>query len=81
MTKYNCKVCGLRMEDPPWGDDGKSPNYEICPCCGVEFGYQDYTVESTANFRRRWIDSGAEWNEIKEKPDNWNLADQLRNLE
>lgn len=20
----------------PWGDDGKTPTYDICPCCGVE---------------------------------------------
>lgn len=25
MNKHNCKVCGLYIEDSPWGVDGKSP--------------------------------------------------------
>ena len=32
-----CPVCGYPLSDyNPWGDDGKTPTYDICPCCGVE---------------------------------------------
>ena len=43
--KY-CKVCGYKLSFESWGDDGNTPTYEICPCCGVEFGNEDYTAES-----------------------------------
>ncbi len=46
MNEHNCRVCGLYIDDLPWGEDGNCPTYEICSCCGVEFGNEDYTVES-----------------------------------
>lgn len=36
MSNHNCRVCGLYIEDFPWGDDGNCPTYEICPCCGAK---------------------------------------------
>ena len=45
--KYYCTVCGLPLGDfAPWGDDKESPTFDICPCCGVEYGNEDYTPES-----------------------------------
>ena len=38
MEKIYCRICGYRLGFEPWGDDEKTPTYEICPCCGVEFG-------------------------------------------
>lgn len=78
--KHNCRVCGFYMEDLPWGDDGNCPSYEICPCCGVEFGNEDYTIESTKKYREDWIKGGASWFEKKGKPENWNLEVQLKNI-
>ena len=40
-TIMRCRVCGLLSSDPPWGYDGVSPTFDFCPCCGVEFGYED----------------------------------------
>jgi predicted amidophosphoribosyltransferase len=34
MTAHMCPVCGYGMEDPP-------QDYNICPCCGTEFGLHD----------------------------------------
>ena len=42
MEKFYCRICGYRLGFEPWGDDGKTPTYEICPCCGVEFGNEDW---------------------------------------
>ena len=46
MEKEYCRICGYRLGFEPWGDDEKTPNYEICPCCGVEFGNEDCTMKS-----------------------------------
>lgn len=75
-----CRVCGYLAETPPWGEDGKSPTYEICPCCGVEYGYEDSTIIAAKNYRQDWIASGAKWNDVNEKPANWLLEDQLHHI-
>jgi len=77
MNSHNCRVCGLYIEELPWGASGDTPTYEICPCCGVEFGYEDLTVESTKNHRERWLTTGAKWFTPKDKPDGWDLEKQL----
>lgn len=46
MEKIYCRICGYRLGFEPWGDDEKTPTYEICPCCGVEFGNEDCTIKS-----------------------------------
>lgn len=53
MEDHFCRICGLYSEDKPWGEDGNCPTYEFCLCCGVEFGYEDYTVESVINYREQ----------------------------
>ena len=75
-----CRVCGLFIDSLPWGKDGKSPTYEICPCCGVEFGYEDYTVKSAKNYRSLWTRQGCKWFNLREKPSNWNLEEQMKNI-
>lgn len=79
---YNfCSICGYPLGDySPWGDDGKMPTYDICPCCGVEWGYEDYTPESRKEYRNKWIVAGAKWFDPQKKPANWNLEKQLRNI-
>ncbi len=75
-----CKVCGLFQDELPWGEDGNSPSFEICSCCGVEFGYEDSSIESIKQFRDNWIISGANWFNFKKKPDRWRLEKQLGNV-
>lgn len=77
MAECNCRVCGLTQPDPPWGEDGASPNYLICSCCGVEFGYEDSTVESTRTYRDTWLQQGSKWLEPGERPDDWSRERQL----
>ena len=54
-----CRVCGLRQAEPPWGRDGASPTFDFCPCCGIEFGYHDASVEGARRARRAWLERGA----------------------
>jgi hypothetical protein len=74
---YYCRVCGLRQFEPPWGEDGKIPSYDICSCCGVEFGNEDYTLESIKSYRIKWMSSGAKWFDKNKKPTEWSLERQL----
>jgi hypothetical protein len=41
-----CPVCGYELAFAPWSDD--SPSDEICPSCGIQFGYDDAAGGSVA---------------------------------
>ena len=56
-----CRVCGALTEEPPYGDDGRSPDFWFCPCCDVEHGYQDCQSSAAAVFRRGWLARGGRW--------------------
>lgn len=76
-SNLNCRVCGYQSVDPPWGEDGRSPIYDFCPCCGVEHGYQDSSPLGARNYRTEWISAGAKWEEPASKPEGWDLSEQL----
>jgi hypothetical protein len=79
-----CFVCGLDCarysEDPPWGESGLDPSYNFCPCCGVEFGYGDFSIEAARSWRARWPDRGYTWQVTDLRPEEWNPRDQLAQL-
>jgi len=75
---FRCSVCGYRLDTPPWGIDGKNPTFDFCPCCGVQFGYQDCLQAAVEKQRARWLAGGARWSEPSEMPADWNLEEQLR---
>ena len=77
---YNCRVCGLPQDELPWGEDGASPTFEICDCCGTEFGYEDTTPAAAGRARQKWIANGAGWFRPKRKPENWNPEAQLQGI-
>ena len=68
---YTCPVCGYpELEDPP-------ENHEICPSCGTQFGYHDFT-RSHAELRARWLERGAAWHSrVDPPPPNRNPYQQL----
>ena len=77
-----CPVRGYPLGNyNPWGDDGKTPTFDICPCCGVEWGNEDYTTESRTEYRNKWLADGAKWFEPQKKPVNWNLEEQLKDID
>lgn len=80
-NSYYCPICGLPLGDfAPWGKDDKTPTYDIYPCCGVEWGNEDYTLESRTEYRNKWLADGAKWFEPSKKPVNWNVEEQLKNI-
>lgn len=77
---YMCRVCGLQQDDPPWGEDGNTPSFEICDCCGTEFGYHDATPQAVSNTRREWLSENVQWFNPKAKPEHWILENQLQQI-
>jgi hypothetical protein len=71
---YICPVCGYPMSDPP-------RDYNICPSCGTEFGYED-SARSYESLRNAWFRSGAAWwSPVDPIPHGWNPLTQLENLD
>jgi hypothetical protein len=79
-NKYPCRVCGLILDEPPWGKDGETPSFDICLCCGVEFGYEDSLLKGIRTYRESWLSNGAKWCYSKSKPTEWDLNEQLKNI-
>lgn len=50
-------------------------DYNICPCCGTEFGNDDAHL-THRQLRRAWVAGGANWF-FGRAPDDWNPWSQL----
>ncbi|MGI6126331.1 MAG: hypothetical protein ACOYEF_05135 [Planifilum sp.] len=76
-----CPVCGYDgLTEPPYDREG-NPSYEICSCCGFEFGYDDQSQgETFSGYRKKWLAAGAKWFDPAQKPENWSLKAQLRRI-
>ena len=78
-----CPVCGASLNFTPWC--GPSAADETCPCCGIQFGYDDAAggslddrQEIYANWRRLWIGDGMPWRSKGQKaPKDWDPSVQL----
>jgi hypothetical protein len=80
LSSYFCRICGHKQSEAPWGTDGRTPTFDYCPCCGVEFGYQDCNLKAVRAFRENWLKKGAVWSEPEKLIKPWNLAEQLKNI-
>ncbi|MET9497603.1 hypothetical protein [Streptomyces sp. NPDC006552] len=80
-----CRMCGFD-QDRFW-EDG-SPTYAICDCCGSESGIGDLGavpgswegVRGLHDFRGWWVGQGAEWSTPSQRPADWDLLRQMRNI-
>jgi hypothetical protein len=71
MNGFMCPVCGYDQLPAPAAD------YEICPSCATEFGYDDFT-RSPAELRSDWLDAGAPWRATwLPEPPSWDGLQQL----
>jgi len=77
---YSCRICWFKNEDKPWWDDGKSPTFCFCPCCWVEFWYQDGCSKAIKMYRKRWIEEWMPWFKEEKKPENWSLKEQIKEV-
>lgn len=57
------------------------PSYEVCSCCGFEFGNDDDPgTASPVTFEQylaEWISDGTHWLDATKRPTNWSLEEQL----
>jgi hypothetical protein len=81
---YVCPACGYDgLEEQPWTDG--SASYEICPSCGIQFGYTDWAggdvvrrASVYATWRERWRAEGLRWSSPGEgPPPGWDPVRQL----
>ncbi len=79
LMKYICPVCGYPyLQSPPYDSDG-NPSYDICDCCGFEFGFDDANNGvSFKDYREKWIANGNKWFWPDKKPSNWSLKKQIK---
>jgi predicted amidophosphoribosyltransferase len=85
-AENRCPVCGLDLGFPPW--NGDSPSDEICPCCFIQFGYDDAVGEDAqcrakvyANWRAEWIAAGMPWRgRGRPSPEDWDPSKQVEQV-
>lgn len=76
--RWICPVCGYPDLDEPPRDRMGYALFGICPCCMVQFGYDDVapTAEGMtarqAALRAGWIAEGCPWKGVGNPPDGWN---------
>ncbi len=75
-----CRVCGCEHEGFPWGEDGQTPSYEFCDCCGIEFGYQDASLAGVRKAREQWMLKTYAWDRPERCPPGWAPEAQLSRL-
>lgn len=93
--KYTCFVCGFgSLTEQFYIDNSFSSTFEICPCCGFQYGYHDLNgtdeypesfteKDIVIEYRKQWIQNGMKWwsdNPMRPKPENWNPKEQLKNI-
>src|SRR5262249_27635290 len=58
-----CPVCGFQLDFKPW--NGASASDEICPSCGIQFGYDDAGPDDRRTYysqwRQNWQAGGSLW--------------------
>ncbi|MDQ0109188.1 hypothetical protein J2T02_004331 [Chitinophaga terrae (ex Kim and Jung 2007)] len=82
---YICPVCGYdNLLESPYDQFGY-PSYEICSCCGYEFGFTDSSEKKDfEEYRTEWVNSGFNFFLKSDQPVKWDreeLLKQLKNIE
>ncbi len=86
LMNFVCPACGfMALENVPWyqktlvsGQMVWRTSHEICVCCGIEFGCDDWAggnLEERAKvhkiWRLRWVKSGMRFVDMARKPADW----------
>jgi hypothetical protein len=78
--EMRCRICGLRQSEAIWDDDGQTPTFATCACCGCTFGRDDTSPDEIRAHRAQWRSAGAAWHDDAKRPPDWSLKDQLARL-
>ena len=81
---FRCPVCGFpELDEQPYTDEGGA-SYEICECCGFQFGWTDDDQGiSFEQWRAKWVADGMPWDTSGRTPapQGWDPKAQLASLE
>ena len=86
IKSNDCPVCGYDLGFAAW--EGSSPSDEICPCCGIQYGYDDAAGGDVAKryliyneWRSCWVRKKMPWQSKGiSPPKNWDPAKQLMRI-
>ena len=80
---YARSAAAAAWSSPPFNESGEG-SYDICPCCGFQFGLSDFPYEDrerlVAEGRERWADGGCVWKYAtgcRRPPEGWDPQAQL----
>lgn len=82
INMNRCFVCNYNeLLEPPFDEEGV-PSDEICPCCGIHYGYDDDDVPDKEavykKWRDNWVSNGCVWfSKGRRPPVGWNSIEQL----
>ena len=75
-------LSATRGLEPPYEQYFGDPSYEVCSCCGFEFGNDDNpgtgVPASFEEYLKEWVQSGCDWLDSTRKPTGWQLGEQLK---
>jgi len=86
---FVCPACGYdQLEQPAWLDE-RHPSDQICPSCGIQFGYDDAVGGDLAarafvyrDWREAWRERGCPWASTgHEPPQGWDPQQQILRVE
>ena len=69
----HCPICGFGPFETPYRSTAEiRESFDICSCCGCEYGNDDNDRHFT-----EWVAGGCKWFTPKERPQDWALDMQL----
>ena len=92
-TLHVCLVCGFEgLEEPIFVDGEYTKTYEICPCCGFEYGFsedhdvihgfitipEEFLEVAFQLYRKKWIEEGMRIFSPEAIPENTRNKDNLK---
>ena len=82
-----CPVCGYKLAEPAWTPDSGG-SFEICPSCGMQFGYTDAAGgdperrrDLWRKWRQQWVADGMPWRGVGKPPDDFDPSAQLTHVD
>lgn len=70
----HCPLCGYAFGADYTAEELRF-SFEICDCCGCEYGYSD-----NEQFFNAWVAGGCNWFSPRKRPPGWSLDAQLADI-
>ncbi len=68
LSENQCPSCAYDLGFRAW--DSESPSLEICPSCGIQFGYDDMAGGDVQKRKKLYVNWKAAWNANERQPLN-----------